>query len=193
MRELKAHPGEYVVFSDVDLVVDRLPELRLWLEQYKQNDMTFMRDNFENDIHNIGFSLIHSNEQTIAFWEKVVKDIQESGDPDQDVVNRNFSTFHGKVGMFETPYVSQSTMFTHQMVRDQVPFYVIQMLCSNHALYEQNLYEKLASAIQFVDMSAVVHFIPEVVLDALNELARQKDLRLSLSMLEKIEVSKDKE
>jgi hypothetical protein len=149
-----------------------------------------MRDNFENDTYNIGFSLIHSNETTIAFWEKVVKDIQD-GDLDQDIVNRNLVSFDLKVGIFETPYVSQSTMFTHQMVRDQVPYYVIQMLCSNHNVYEQNLFEKLASAIQFVDISSVAHLIPEVVLEALQEFVRQKDPNHPLLAMEKIDPSEN--
>ncbi len=175
LKELKAHPGQYIVFSDVDLIVDRLPEFRQWLEPYKQNDMTFMRDNFENDIHNVGCCLIHSNERTIAFFETVIQEIQSTGDPDQDVVNRCLSSFQGTVGMFETPFVSQSPMFTNQMIQDQVPYYVIQMLCSNHKLYEQNMYEKLASAIQFVDISAVIPLIPDVVMDALREFAKSRD------------------
>lgn len=162
IKALKANPDKHVVCSDADMIVNNPDALSRYIESYTQYDISFMKDNLHNDDLCAAFGLFKSCPLVIEFFESVVREIQDTNDLDQTIVNRRLPSFKGSVGCFSMPEIIQSNLAS-----TATPFYVIQLLCSNNNTYEQNMYEKLVTAACLFDISDVLHLVPVEVKEAL--------------------------
>ena len=158
---LQHNPGDHILFSDIDILVNKVGNLRAYLEPYRANDLTYMRNEPTNESSCIAFGLIKSTPQTIRLFQKIVQIIEETGSDDQAVLNSllpNFVKEGGTTGLFSMPEINQSNQCT------SMNFYVMQMLCSNQSTYEANLYEKLLTAANTIDIRNYCRYIPRDVL-----------------------------
>ncbi len=160
IKAIENNMGKYIIFSDVDLIVQNPDKLANYLEKYKRFDVVYMQDNLENDIMNIGFSLIKCNEKTLSFFKYIANEITTTQQLDQDVVNKYIVDSNLLYTTFMLPYVIQSNMTQFGQ-----KFYVMQMLCSNNQTYEENMHEKLLTAAFLYDLRDLKHLIPEQVWD----------------------------
>jgi len=163
VEELRRHPGQHILVTDVDLIIDRPTELRAYLESYKHYDITYMQESpGKNDWNNIGFAMIKSTEDTIRFYSQILEDLQRNPDlHDQTYVNERCPFYPGPKGCFEGTVILNSNYYTMGN-----PFYVIQCLCS-YDTYEKNMWEKLVSFARFYDLEPLKSFIPEDVWETL--------------------------
>ena len=158
MNVLKRHPGEHILMTDVDLIVQHPEKLREFLEPYKQYDLTFMLDGPDVEGKNIGFAMIKSTEATIDFFGRVYKTLATvPGTWDQGLVNELLPTFTGSLATFNPYLIINSNYYKLKQT-----FYVLQCLCS-HGTYEKNLLEKLCSVVLFLDIEPLHHLIPEEI------------------------------
>lgn len=156
MNILKRHPGEHILLTDVDLIVQHPEELRAFLEPYKRNDLTFMLDGPDSEGKNIGFAMIKSNPDTIDFFGRIYETLTTvPGTWDQGLVNDLLPSFTGSLGTFDPNLIINSNYY-----KDNQSFYVLQCLCSQDT-YEKNLLEKLLSVALFLDIEPLHHLIPE--------------------------------
>jgi len=164
VSSLQHNPGSHILFSDIDILVNNVGNLRSYLEPYKTNDITYMRNEPTNDTSCIAFGLIKSTPQTIRLFQTIVQTIEETGSDDQAVLNSLLPKFvqeGGKTGLFSMPEINQSNHCT------SMNFLVMQMLCSNQSTYEANLYEKLLTAANTMDIRPYAKDIPRDVLQNL--------------------------
>ena len=162
INALKVNPDEHIIVSDVDLVVDNISELKAYLEQYKHNDITFMKDTDYDDSLNLGFAFIKSTPNTIHLFETAFQEIKDSKGQDQPIVRQLIQSFKGHHGVFSIPEIIISNLYTVGS-----KYYVIQLLCSNQDTYESNLFEKLVSAAKLLDITELLPLISEDVLETL--------------------------
>jgi hypothetical protein len=161
---LTKHPGEYIVFSDADLLVfDEDKTLSDYLKQYEENDITFMRENPDSMYLNIGCMLIKSSPYTVSFFNSLIALTETSGEVDQTVLNREIQRFEGKTGCFSIPDVVQSNSVN---VNTDTCHRIIQCLNSNGD-YETILFEKLITVCLFLDITPFKHVLPETVVKML--------------------------
>jgi hypothetical protein len=161
IKALEHHPGEHVIVSDVDIIANHTSLLRKYLEDYKENDMTFSRDTIETN-SNIGFAFIKSTPETIAFFKTVYDIIKKTNGQDQIIVNELLPTFSGRHGFYKFDKITQTNK---HILKDQ--YYILQLLCSNTETYEKNLFEKLVSVVKVLDITDLLHLIPDDVLETL--------------------------
>lgn len=164
LEELKKRPGEFIIFSDCDLVVfpDGLSEM---LEKHEINDITCMSENADYTEHNIGFMLVKSTPQTIEFMETVLKRILKENLLDQTVFKEEIVHFQGTHGFFPLDRFLQSNMLSEKVL--ETPLLVLQCLCSEIDPI-RILVEKLLTIDFFVDIKDFEQFIPQPVLDILH-------------------------
>lgn len=160
IKALEAHPGEHVIVSDVDVIANNVSDLRIYLEEYKKNDMTFSHD-IDDTNRNIGFIFIKSTPETIAFFKTVFDIIKNTNGQDQVIVNNLLPTFTGTHGFFTPDKITQTNKYIPN------DYYILQLLCSNHETYEKNLCEKLVSIVKMLDITPLLHLIPDDVLETL--------------------------
>jgi hypothetical protein len=170
LKAIKNNFGKHIIISDVDLIVQEPDKLAAYLKKYERFDITYMQDNLINDTLNIGFSLIKCNEKTYTFFEKILQEIKTTGKQDQELINKHIIDADLTYTSFMLPWVIQSNM-----TQFGVNFYVMQMLCSNHSTYEENLLEKLLTAAFLFDLSSLRHLIPDSVWDMLIKHLKQLD------------------
>jgi hypothetical protein len=84
------------------------------------------------------------------------------------IVNKNLATFSGRHGLF-TSEVTQTNKF---IIGSN--FYILQLLCTNHETYEKNLFEKLIAAARVLNITDLLHLIPDNVLETLRWYFQQK-------------------
>ena len=162
VEELRRHPGQHVLVTDVDLIIDNPAGLRDYLEPYKQYEITYMQESPGSNSNNIGFAMIQSTEATIQFYEQILEGLQKNPDlHDQAYVNERLLSFPGLKGMFEGGVILNSNYYTMG-----APFFVIQSLCSQET-YEKNLWEKLVTFALFYDLEPMRPLIPEDVWETL--------------------------
>ena len=162
VEELRRHPGQHILITDVDLIIDNPVGLRDYLESYKQYEITYMQESPGSDYSNIGFAMIQSTEATIQFYEQILEGLQ--ADPalhDQAYVNERLRSFPGPKGVFEGGVVLNSNYY-----KMGTPFFVVQTLCSNET-YEKNMWEKLVSFARFYDLEPMRPLIPDDVWETL--------------------------
>jgi hypothetical protein len=168
VKALKNHPGEHILVTDVDVIADNISEFRIYLESYLHNDITFMADKPIEKTINLGFAFIKSTPDTIALFETAVQQIKSTGGLDQPIVRELLPSFEGQHDVFSLPEVSPSNLY-----RVGSKCYIIQTLCSNAETYEKNLFEKLASVVKILDITDLLHLIPDDVLETLRWYFRQ--------------------
>ena len=158
VEELRRHPGEHILITDVDLIVTNPADLRTYLEPYKQYDITYMAESPGSKDSNIGFAMIQSTPATIAFYTQILEDLQGNSElHDQAHVIAQLSSFPGSTARFEGSVIMNSNYYN---IGD--PFYVMQCLCSNES-YEKNLWEKLLTLARVFDLEPLRPFIPDDV------------------------------
>jgi hypothetical protein len=129
--------------------------------------MTFSRDTIETN-SNIGFAFIKSTPETIAFFKTVYDTIKKTNGQDQIIVNELLPTFSGRHGFYKFDKITQTNK---HILKDQ--YYILQLLCSNTETYEKNLFEKLVSVVKVLDITDLLHLIPDDVLETLRWYFRQ--------------------
>lgn len=160
---LKKHKGEYVILSDADIVV-KGAGLADYLEKYKCNDMTFMRELHDSDDFNAGFSMIKSSDETIAFYENIIKRIHAEDGLDQTIIREELVNYKGVVGGFSSLEISN----VNEMSVDKLQnFKVIQLVCGNQSELGV-MCEKVSALKYFTSIGHLEHLIPKNVLEELN-------------------------
>lgn len=160
---LKKHKGEYVILSDADIVV-KGAGLTDYLEKYKANDMTFMREYHDSEDFNAGFSMIKSTDETIAFYENIIKRIHAEDGLDQTIIREELVNYKGLVGGFSSLEISN----VNQMTLDKLEkFKVIQLVCGNQSELGV-MCEKVAALRCFTSIDHLIHLIPTNVIEQLN-------------------------
>ncbi len=112
---------------------------------------------------NIGLMLLKNTPQLFDYFLQVAETIESTGGQDQEIVNRTLPSSGLNYTTFSLEDALQSNM------REELPkntFCALQLLCSNRS-YEENIYEKLLSALYFFDINPVLEFVPAVVKEAL--------------------------
>ena len=169
VEELRRHPGEHILITDVDLVVERPADLRAYLEPYKRYEITYMAESPGSKNSNIGFAMIQSTPATIAFYTQILEDLQGNSElHDQAHVIERLPSFPGSTAIFEGAVIINSNQYNIG-----APFYVVQCLCSNDS-YEKNLLEKLLTLANFFDLEPLRPFIPDDVWETLLWYHREK-------------------
>jgi hypothetical protein len=169
---LEKHPGETIVFSDVDTIIENPDALRQYLEQFCQYDIVYARSTEKNTTElSTGFGIFRSSPEVIQFVRDIIRQIQNSGLDEMTVLNQSIPSFSGTYAMFEFPYILQTQYYRKYKGQS----YVMQITCSNHTSSEINLFEKLVSAASLMDISALISLIPENVLDAMLEFYKTHD------------------
>jgi hypothetical protein len=160
LSALVKHPGETIIVSDVDLIVfDENNDFASYLSKYDMNDMTFMLDNYESEVYNIGFSLIKSTPNTINFVKNIVKRIDSENGHDQTIVNEELKNYTGPYGFFSIPEVVQSNMVN---VADFLPHRIIQCLSSREDS-DEIIAEKIISISMYFDISQYRHLLSQPI------------------------------
>jgi hypothetical protein len=161
IKALEQHPGEHVIISDADTIADNLSHFRIYLEFYKNYDIVFAKDSNLTTCA-VGFAFIKSTPNTIRFLREVMIETQNTRKTDIDIINTRLNLFPGTYTMFSYPEVTQTNK---HILKDQ--YYILQLLCSNTETYEKNLFEKLVSVVKVLDITDLLHLIPDDVLETL--------------------------
>jgi len=162
---LEHHPGETILFTDVDLMVLEPTSLVSCIQSYSASyDMVFMKEGVNNDAYNIGMMLIRSTPETISFYRMLIDRVEEKGLHDQTEVNAQLHLFSGAHSSFPYPNIMQSNDFQYLMAKYKTveamnPF-VIQCL-SQLPGYERSFAEKVFSVAQLMDITPLKEFIPK--------------------------------
>lgn len=163
IKSLKAHANQHIIFSDVDIIVpDKY--LAQKLKAYEENDVTAMLDRSDSDDYNIGFMLVKSTPEVIAFFEKVLKRLHTEVKLDQDIFNEEIKTVSFKHGMFDKKDFIQSNMIRKD-IWDTGNYSVIQCLYSGESANDV-MCGKLLTVVYFYNIIHLLEFVDrEVVKD----------------------------
>ena len=165
LKNLESKEGEYVVFSDVDILCLK-QNLASILEEYKKNDITCMRESLDSDYYNIGFMLVKNTPNTINLFKRVLERIRTENMLDQDVFNEELKQFNGSIGHFSIPEFIQSNMI-EQLNKDE-NYAIIQCLSSDMNP-ERMMVEKLATATYFFDITPLRKYISDELENGLKQ------------------------
>jgi hypothetical protein len=169
---LEKHPGETIVFSDADTVIENPEELRTYLETFIHYDIVYARSTDANETElSAGFGMFRSSPQLIDFVKSLMHDIHETKMNDMEILNKKIHTFAGTHSLFQFPQIIQTQHY--QIFKGQ--YLAIQITCSNHSSSDMNLFEKLVSVASLLDISDLVPLIPENVLEAMLEFYEKRD------------------
>ena len=166
LKSLRSHPNEFLIFSDVDLIVLE-KQLAEKLKTYEVNDITAMREKKDKEDYNIGFMLIKSTPAVIAFFETVMQRIHKECKLDQDIFNEEIRSFEGTHGFFDVKDFIQSNMIRKD-IWDMGNYSVIQCLSSQFTPKEAML-GKLATIVYFYDITPILMTVEKEVLADLRE------------------------
>ena len=169
IKILKEVPGNFIVFSDVDLVVLG-KDMPCIMEPYKVNDITCMRDSFSKEEYNIGCMLIKSTNETIALFERTLEVIHTENLLDQVAFNREIENFKGTHAYFSTKQFLQSNMIHEE--EDEAQYRVIQCLCAGDQEPMGVITEKIITLADFVDITSIKDTIPREIYDSLKDYAK---------------------
>ncbi len=150
------------ILSDADLLVFDAIRFHA-LCTSATDDVICMLDNLDSPDLNLGLMLCRNTPALRAYFSELVSRIEATGSQDQLLVNTTIKASGLTYSTFPTHDVIQSNM--RGEVAKQT-FCVLQMLCSNGP-YEQNMFEKLLTAVHYFDLTMVIRFIPPYVLEAL--------------------------
>ncbi len=169
---LQKHPGETILIVDADTIIENPEFLRLYLESYRQYDIVFAKSSLEKERElSMGFGMVRSTPDTIQYFQDSIQIISSTGKNDMDVLNETIQTFKGTYGMFTFPEIIQTQHYS----KFKGQYYAIQLTCSNHKTYEENLFEKLVSAASLIDITEIVPLIPIRVFNAMLDFYRDRD------------------
>ncbi len=167
VKSLLSNPNQYIVFSDVDLIVlDK--ELAKKLQSYEVNDITAMREKKDKDEYNIGLMLVKSTPTVIAFFEKILQRIHKECKLDQDVFNEEIKSFEGTHGFFDVKDFIQSNMIRKD-IWDMGNYSVIQCLSSEHSSMKVIMLGKLMTIVFFYDIRHLIHMVDRDTITQLQE------------------------
>ena len=159
---IEKNMGKHFFFTDVDLVV--LPEFRREdLDEYKEHDITVMKECHPTMKYNIGCMLIHCSPKTLAFFDRVVQRIREEKLLDQVAFEQEALSFEGSIGLFDSTHFLQSNMVTES----STDIKIVQCLTSESNSTDIYL-EKLSTIMYFFDISQLEKYLPDDVQQALN-------------------------
>lgn len=166
LKSLQAHPGQHIVFSDVDLIVaDK--DVALKLKDYETNDITAMRDKLDSDEYNIGFMLVKSTPEVMRFFETVLQRINKEVALDQDIFNDELKKFPGTHGWFSTKDFIQSNMIRKD-IWDSGNYSVIQCLYAGES-YAERMCGKLATIIYYYNITHLLPCVDREIVKSLQE------------------------
>lgn len=159
---IEKNMGKHFFFTDVDLVV--LPEFEAAdLDQYKQYDITTMKECHPTMTYNIGCMLIHCSPKTLAFFDNVLTRIRTEKLLDQVAFEQEALLFDGTLGLFDSSHFLQSNMLTE----DSTTMKIIQCLTSESNSTDIYL-EKVSTIMSFFDISHIQQYLPEDVKESLH-------------------------
>jgi hypothetical protein len=166
LKTLQTHTDEYIIFSDVDLIV---PDKKLSekLKVYETNDITAMREKKDGDEYNIGFMLIKNTPAVKEFFQTVLQRIQKEQQLDQDIFNQEIKQFRGTHGFFDVKDFIQSNMIRKD-IWDSGNYSVIQCLSSEQTSKEVML-GKLATIIYFYNITHLLQFVDRDIIKSLQD------------------------
>lgn len=169
IKILEENIGKHIIFSDVDIIPFKknIPHV---FEEYKINDVTYMRDNFSSEIANIGCMLIKSNMVTIELFKNVLNKIHKENVLDQDAFNEELKVFSGKYGFFSDASFLQSNMLSEN--DEQEKYVVIQCLCSPIDT-TGGFAEKIVTLSHYVDITHLKYLLSNEIIEELKEYARE--------------------
>lgn len=189
LKNLQTKPGEFVVFSDVDIVcLDK--NLAAKFQAYEKYDITCMREALDSNHYNIGCMLVKSTPDTIAFFTKVLERIRVEQRLDQDIFNEEIQSFPGTHGHFDIPAFIQSNMM--ETLQQEDKYSVIQCLCSATDP-DLILVEKIATITNFIDITTFRSHLSSTTEELLREYLQEKDpLNYVLQWPRRLPLSTDK-
>lgn len=155
IESLEKADSEYILFSDIDILIQ--PGIYQTCKKYmdEQYDMVYLR---EGDICNIGFMLLRTNGEALAFWKNVRTSMEAEMDLDQKYVNKLIQSFAGKWTWFDT-----GDMLCYNEWNGQSHYKVVQLLCSNRGK-EFNMAEKVVYMSKHMELSNYMQYLSEDVL-----------------------------
>lgn len=147
---LEKATSEYIIFSDIDIVVKS--GVYSVCKKYMDEgyDMVYLK---EDRFCNIGFMLLRTNGKALAFWKSVKSSMEAEMDLDQKYVNKLIETFDGKWGQFEWP-----DMVCTNGWDGESPYKVLQLLCSNLGK-EFNMAEKIFYLAQQMELNNYMQYL----------------------------------
>lgn len=150
------------LLTDADLLV--LDASRLFsLCSTFDAELVCMIDNLGSEDYNIGLMCCKNTARLRAYFQKLADTIDATGGQDQALLNQTLP----ESGLVHTTFSLKDAIQSN--MRGEVQkntFCVLQMLCSN-ASYEQNIFEKLLTAVHYFDITPLLEFVPPLVREAL--------------------------
>jgi hypothetical protein len=155
LLEAKHNSNEYILFTDIDIIVK--PGLYSVLEKYIDDkyDIVFFKE--ERDL-NIGFMLLHVADSVITFWQTIREKMLKQGGLDQAHVNELIHTFPGKYTAFNQDLIACNNTWDGSS-----DFIVMQLLCSCLGK-EFNMAEKIFNAAQYKNIEPYMKFVPDNII-----------------------------
>lgn len=149
---LEAAKEPYIVFSDIDIVVQGSVHDMIKPYMEKGVDMVYMK---EGETANIGFMLLRVCPEVIGFWKRVKESMLQSMDLDQNYVNILLKTYDGSAEYFPSELCLNSNYHDAEK-----PYTVLQLVCS--CLGKQyNIAEKIFYAAQYKDIQPYMKYVNE--------------------------------
>ena len=141
--------NSYFVFSDADILLIPNKSIKQMIDSYTSidADIVFMREAPDQEVSNIGFSLLKVCDVNRELFRNVMKLSKEQPtNLDQGLVNEALKQYTGKHYYFPTEYVmTSSTIIYHQ--RNRIPIHdimVFQPLCNPSESKEKVMNAKLS-------------------------------------------------
>ena len=155
LLEAKNNSNEYILFTDIDIIVK--PGVYTLLEKYIEDkyDIVFLK---EKSILNIGFMLLRVNDSVVTFWQSIREKMLNKGGLDQEYVNELIHTFTGKYTGFDEGLVTCNNIWDGSS-----NFLVMQLLCSCLGK-EFNMAEKIFNAAQYTNIESYMKFVPKDII-----------------------------
>jgi len=155
LLEAKHNSNEYILFTDIDIILK--PGLYSLLEKYIDDkyDIVFLRE--EHGV-NIGFMLLHVTDLVITFWQSVRENMIKQGGLDQVYVNELIPIFTGKHSVFNQQIITCNNTWD-----GSTDFIVMQLLCSCLGK-EFNIAEKIFNAAQYANIEPYMKFVPDNII-----------------------------
>ncbi len=169
---LQKHLDETILILDADTIIENSKELRKYIETYRNYDIVYAKSSLEKENElSMGFGMIRSNKNTIQYFSEIMDSILQTGKNDMAVLNETIQSFKGTYTMFTFPEIIQTQYYS----KYKGQHYAIQLTCSNHKSYEENLFEKLVSAASLIDITEIVPLIPTIVFDSMLDFYKDRD------------------
>lgn len=147
--------GTSFLFTDIDIII-RQPTIKHMLKPFQNYDMTFMTEELNTQLANIGFCYINANSNTLKFWKQVQEIVTKDNAHDQTVVNELLKETDLKVGFF-----SEKDIISQKTCTPNADFKIVQILSSGNNTSHWQLIEKLYTLPIFVNLNPYRYLISE--------------------------------